>query len=40
MVLRQPLELSAEQLARFRKIFAANARPVQPLNGRVVQESN
>jgi len=39
IVLKQPLELSAGQLAQFRKIFATNARPVQPLNGRVVQES-
>jgi carbonic anhydrase len=39
MVLKQPLELSAEQLARFRNTFPNNARPVQPLNGRVVKES-
>ena len=39
MVLKQPLELSAGQLARYRKLFADNARPVQPLHGRVVKES-
>lgn len=39
MVLKQPLELSAEQLARYRQLFANNARPVQPLHGRVVRES-
>jgi carbonic anhydrase len=39
LVLKQPLELSADQLARYRKIFPNNARPVQPLHGRVVKES-
>lgn len=39
MVLKQPLELSAGQLARFSSIFPNNARPVQALNGRVVKES-
>lgn len=38
-VMKQPLELSAGQLARYKAIFADNARPVQPLNGRVVRES-
>lgn len=37
-VLRQPLEMSAQQIAAFKKIFKANARPVQPLNGREVVE--
>jgi carbonic anhydrase len=39
MVLKQPLELSAEQLARYSKMFPNNSRPVQPLHGRVVKES-
>jgi len=39
MVLKQPVELSAGQLARYRKLFPNNARPVQPLHGRVVKES-
>ena len=39
LVMKQPLELSAEQLVRYKNIFADNARPVQPLNGRVVLES-
>jgi carbonic anhydrase len=34
LVLEQPLELSAEQIARFRKIIDANNRPPQPLHGR------
>lgn len=39
IVLKQPLELSAAQLARYRKRFADNARAVQPLHQRVVLES-
>jgi carbonic anhydrase len=35
-VLRQPVEVSKAQLAAFRKLYPMNARPVQPLNGRVV----
>ena len=36
-VLKTPVEISAAQLAAFRKLYRMNARPVQPLNGRVVQ---
>jgi carbonic anhydrase len=39
IVLKQPVELSAAQLARYRERFADNARPVQPLHGRSVLES-
>jgi carbonic anhydrase len=39
-VLKTPVELSKNQIASFKKIFAMNARPVQPLNGRKVQEAN
>ncbi len=35
-ILKQPVEVSASQLAAFRKLYRMNARPVQPLNGRVV----
>ena len=38
-VLVHPSEISEAQVARFGKIYAHNARPVQPLNGRVVQIS-
>lgn len=38
-VLKQPVELSKGQLAAFRKLYKMNARPVQPLNGRVIEES-
>ncbi|HRH15079.1 MAG TPA: carbonic anhydrase family protein [Azonexus sp.] len=39
LVMKEPLELSAAQLVRYRRMFSDNARPVQPLNGRVVRES-
>jgi len=39
-VLKQPVEMSADQIAAFKKIFKMNARPVQPLNGRKIQEAN
>ena len=38
-VLKTPTQVSADQIARFGHVYAANARPVQPLNGRVVQAS-
>jgi len=39
LVLKTPVEISAAQVARFGKIYSANARPVQPLNGRIVKVS-
>ena len=39
IVLKQPVRLGAAQIRAFRKLFNTNARPVQPLNGRVVEES-
>jgi carbonic anhydrase len=38
-ILKQPMELSKEQLAAFRKLYPMNARPVQPLNGRKVEQN-
>lgn len=38
-VLKEPLEVSGEQLAAFRQLYPMNARPTQPLNGREVLES-
>lgn len=38
-VLKTPVELSAAQLGAFKRLYRMNARPVQPLNGRVVQAS-
>ena len=38
-VLKTPVEMSDAQLKRFAQAYKHNARPVQPLNGRTVQES-
>jgi len=38
-VLKEPVEISAAQVAQFTKIFKMNARPVQPLGSRTVQVS-
>lgn len=38
-VLKQPVELSKAQIASFRKLYKMNARPVQPLNGRKLEQS-
>lgn len=38
-VLKSPMTLSAGQIATFAKLYPANARPVQPLNGRAVLSS-
>lgn len=35
-VLSEPAEISAEQLAEFQKLYKGNFRPVQPLNGRII----
>ena len=38
-VLKQPVEVSKAQIAAFRKLYNMNARPVQPLNDRKVEEN-
>ena len=40
MVLAAPVEASAEQIARFRVLYPNNARPVQPVNGRIIRLGN
>lgn len=40
MLLTTPVSLSAEQIERFRSLYAFNARPVQPVNGRPIGLSN
>lgn len=37
-VVQQALTLSAAQIQAFKKIFNHNSRPIQPLNGRVVEQ--
>jgi carbonic anhydrase len=39
-VLKTPIEASAAQIEAFAKLYPDNARPVQPLNGRTVLESD
>jgi carbonic anhydrase len=38
-VLKTPVEISAEQISAFAKLYPHDVRPIQPLNGRVVKES-
>jgi len=38
-VLKTPMQVSAEQINAFAKLYPHDVRPVQPLNGRVVKES-
>ena len=40
MVMRQPVQLSANQMGIFSKLYPMNARPVQPSAGRLIKESN
>ena len=39
-MMRNPVEMSAGQIAKFRSIIQGNNRPVQALNGRTIQSSN
>jgi carbonic anhydrase len=39
LVLKSPTQISAEQIETFAKIYPMNSRPIQPLNGRVVKDS-
>lgn len=39
MVLKQPIQISAEQAAIFARLYRNNARPVQAVNGRLIKES-
>jgi carbonic anhydrase len=39
-VLKTAIEASSSQMAAFARLYPDNARPVQPLNGRVILQSN
>ena len=39
-VLKTPVEVSAAQIKAFAKLYPDDVRPLQPLNGRVVEESD
>ncbi len=38
-VLKTPVEISSAQIEAFAKLYPHDVRPVQPLNGRVIQVS-
>jgi carbonic anhydrase len=38
-VLKNPVDISAKQIQAFAKLYPHDVRPLQPLNGRVVQET-
>jgi carbonic anhydrase len=40
VVFQEPIEMSAMQIAQFKKIFPLNARPIQPLERRFLLRSN
>lgn len=40
IVMKQPVQISPEQLAIFGRLYPMNARPVQKTSGRVIKESN
>lgn len=40
LILKQPVEVSKLQIARFLEVIGNNARPVQALNHRILSESN
>jgi len=39
IVLKTPVEISAQQIEAFAKLYPHDVRPLQPLNGRIVQET-
>jgi len=40
MVLKSPVQASTQQINIFSRLYPMNARPVQPLQGRLIKESN
>ena len=40
MVMKQPVPISAEQIAVFARLYPMNARPIQSASGRLIKESN
>lgn len=39
LVMKEPIEISTEQLAIFNRLYPANARPLQKVSGRLIKES-
>ena len=40
MVMKNPVPVSAEQIAIFARLYPMNARPIQSASGRLIKESN
>ncbi len=40
MVMKQPVQISAEQIGIFARLYPMNARPIQSASGRLIKESN
>ncbi len=40
LVMKEPIQLSAQQMAIFARLYPMNARPIQPGSGRLIKESN
>jgi carbonic anhydrase len=40
LVLKEPIEISSEQIAIFNRLYPMNARPIQNSSGRLIKESN
>jgi carbonic anhydrase len=40
MVMKQPIKMSASQIAIFGRLYPMNARPIQPNENRIIKESN
>jgi carbonic anhydrase len=40
MVMKQPVQLSADQIGIFARLYPMNARPIQSVSGRMIKESN
>jgi carbonic anhydrase len=40
MVLKQPVQVSMEQVAIFSRLYPMNARPIQQADGRLIKQSN
>ncbi|MBI3283346.1 MAG: carbonic anhydrase family protein [Burkholderiales bacterium] len=40
LVMKEPVEISADQLAIFSRLYPMNARPLQKISGRLIKESN
>lgn len=40
LVMKEPIQLSAQQMAIFARLYPMNARPIQVGNGRLIKESN